>query len=172
MKTPDNTPMRWAAGIFMVSPLLTMTGYYLVIGVAGTVLGIGMGGGIKTLGQGVVALLSFLIPVVLLIALWRGYYRFFVSAFAAAPPLVAASLMIAAAGWWAGPGAWLLFFESDPTMPWIVLMFGVAAAWTLITVVAFIRYRRDARWTLLGAPFVLYGPLVFVLAQVMVPAIH
>ena len=40
-------------------------------------------------------------------------------------------------------------------------MCGAGLAWLLITLVAFIRHKPDARWTLLGAPFALYAPVVF-----------
>ena len=158
--------IRWWAGLFLVSPLLTITCYYLVIGIMGTLLGIGLGGGIHGLREGVFAVLMFLVPIAFLTLMWRGYYRYFVSAHAGAPPAILGSLLIAAASWWAGTGVFLLFFESGRPTSWIVLMCGAGLAWLLITLVAFIRHKRDARWTLLGAPFALYAPAVFIIGTV------
>lgn len=47
MKELADKNLRWAAGLFLASPLITITSYYLLIGLMGTVMGIGMGGGIK-----------------------------------------------------------------------------------------------------------------------------
>ena len=166
MKELADKNLRWAAGLFLASPLITITSYYLLIGLMGTVMGIGMGGGIKDWSTALFAAVMFLVPIAFQAAMWRGYYRYFVSAHASAPPAILGSLLIAAAGWWAGTGMFLLFFESR-TPGWTLLMFGAALAWAVITVTAVIRHRREARWTLLGAPFVLYAPVVFVSAKAM-----
>lgn len=164
MKELADKNLCWIAGLLLVSPLITMTGYYMMIGLMGTVLGIGMAGGVQNLGGALLAAASFLVPIAFLLAMWRGYYRYFVSLHGAAPPAILGSLLIAAAGWWAGTGVFLLFFESR-TPQWDLLMFGALLGWLVITAVAFRRHGRLAAWTLLGAPFVLFAPLVFVIAR-------
>src|SRR5690606_28755941 len=105
----------------LVSPLLTLTGYYLVIGLPGTLLGIGMADGSMDLRGILLAAASFLVPIAFLLAMWRGYYRYLRSIHPDAPPAILGSLQIAAAGWWAGTGVFLLFFESR-TQQWDILM--------------------------------------------------
>ncbi len=166
MKELADKNLRWIAGLLLVSPLLTITGYYLVIGLMGTVLGIGLAGGVQNLSGALLAAASFLVPVAFLWAMGRGYYRYFVSVHANAPPAILGSLLIAAAGWWAGTGVFLLFFKSR-TPQWDLLMFGAMLGWLAITLLAFKRHGRQAAWTLLGAPFVLFAPVMFVIARAM-----
>jgi len=163
MKEPADKNLRCAAGIFLVSPLITITCYYLVIGLMGTVMGIAMGGGIKDLSTALFATVMFLVPIAFLAAMWCGYYLYLKHAHAGAPPAILGSLLIAAASWWAGAGLFLLFFGPGRPTSWIVLMCGAALGWAAITAVAFMRHKRDARWTLLGAPFALYAPAVFLI---------
>jgi hypothetical protein len=164
MKELADKKLRWVAGLFLVSPLITITGYYLLIGLLGTAMGIGMGGGIKDLSAALFAVVMFLVPIAFLAAMWRGYYVYLKHSHASAPPAILGSLQIAAVSWWAGAGVFLLFFGPGRSTAWIVLMCGAALGWAAITVVAFLRHGRDARWTLLGAPFALYAPAVFLIA--------
>lgn len=157
--------MRWTAGLFLVSPLLTLAGYYLLFGLFGTAMGIGMAGGVSGLREVAAAVLMFAVPIAFLSLMGRGYYRYFDTAHRDAPPAILGSLLIAAAAWWAGTGVFLLFFDRTPG--WIFLMWGATLAWALITGVAFKRHGRQALWALWGAPFALYAPTVFVIATAM-----
>jgi hypothetical protein len=44
----------------------------------------------------------------------------------------------------------------------LVWGFGVAAVWVLMVIAAFIRFRREGLWLLVGAPFVFFWPIALV----------
>lgn len=57
---------------------------------------------------------------------------------------------------------------SSPLVRWLgwvlpVASFIASVVWLVFAVIAFIRYRWLGAWTLLGAPFALVSPLVFLL---------
>jgi hypothetical protein len=77
------------------------------------------------------------------------------------------SFLIALAGFVLGPGRWLLFAGSNdvPNSNTISLCTGIALAWVILFCATAMIYRARALWFLLGAPFVLFWPIMFGIAS-------
>ena len=78
--------------------------------------------------------------------------------------LVVSSFLIAAAGFWIGPGSFLAFAAPGdiPSRAMISYCTWIAWIWVLFAVTAILIYRWRAAVILLGAPFVLLWPYVWI----------
>ena len=78
--------------------------------------------------------------------------------------LVVSSFLIAAFGFWIGPGHFLAFAGPNdvPSTELISWCIWLAWIWTSIVVIAILVYQWRACLALLGAPFVLFWPYVWI----------
>jgi hypothetical protein len=74
------------------------------------------------------------------------------------------SLLVAATGFWWGPGRWLAFAGPNdvPTSEILSLCIKIGWLWLATFVVAVVAYRRRALWLIVGAPFVLFWPVMWI----------
>lgn len=78
--------------------------------------------------------------------------------------LVVTSFLIAAIGFWIGPGRFLAFAGPNevPSSDIISYCIWTAWIWTLVVIIAILVYQWRALVALLGAPFVLFWPYVWI----------